>query len=118
MHIAKGDRSHIPSNALPIYHILSQEFQRVEARAPQQFTAQVNDTRKRLDILYDHLNNEDLMKPDTVQQLVELSRAIEARDWQRASELQVDVQVNKVEECGQWMVGVKRLIGMGRATAG
>jgi len=76
----------------------------------------VNDTRKRLDILFDHLNNDDLLKPDTVAQIVELSRAIEARDYTRASEIQLDVQVNKVEECGQWMVGVKRLIGMGRAT--
>lgn len=76
----------------------------------------MNDTRKRLDILFDHLNNDDLLKPDTVAQIVELSRAIEARDYTRASEIQLDVQVNKVEECGQWMVGVKRLIGMGRAT--
>lgn len=28
----------------------------------------------------------------------------------------MDVNVNKVEECGNWMVGVKRLIGMGRGT--
>jgi len=57
----------------------------------------VNDTRKRLDILFDHLNNDDLLKPDTVAQIVELSRAIEARDYTRASEIQLDVQVNKVE---------------------
>jgi len=76
----------------------------------------VNDTKKRLDILFDHLNNDDLLKPDTLHQLVELSRAVESRDYTHASEIQMDVQVNKVEECGQWMVGVKRLIGMGRAT--
>ena len=62
----------------------------------------MNDTRKRLDILYDHLNNEDLIKPDTVGQLVELARAVEVRDWHRASEIQVDVQVNKMEQC-QWV---------------
>lgn len=89
---------------------------RVEARAPAAYGVQVNDTKKRLDILFDHLNNEDLLQPDTVGQLVELSRAIEERNYGRASEIQVDVQVNKVDECGQWMVGVKRLIGMGRAT--
>lgn len=101
---------------MPIYQILNAEFHRIEARAPQQFAPQVNDTRKRLDILYDHLNNDDLLKPDTVQQMVELAQAVERKDWHRAGEIQVDVQVNKVEECGQWMVGVKRLIGMGRAT--
>lgn len=89
---------------------------RVEARAPATYKAQVNDTRKRLDILYDHLNNEDLIQPDTIGLLVELSRAIEERNYTRASEIQMDVQINRADECGQWVVGVKRLIGMGRAT--
>ena len=89
---------------------------RVEGRAPSSFKPQVNDTKKRLDILYDHLNNEDLLKPDTVQQIVELAQAIAAKDYARAQEIQLDVHQNKVDECGQWMVGVKRLIGMSRAT--
>lgn len=89
---------------------------RVEARAPSSFKPQVNDTKKRLDILYDHLNNEDLLKPDTVQQIVDLSQAMAAKDYGRAQEIQLDVHQNKVDECGQWMVGVKRLIGMSRAT--
>lgn len=89
---------------------------RVEGRAPSSFKPQVNDTKKRLDILYDHLNNEDLLKPDTVQQIVELSQAMAAKDYGRAQEIQLDVHQNKVDECGQWMVGVKRLIGMSRAT--
>ncbi|KAH0829485.1 Protein transport protein sec31 [Fonsecaea pedrosoi] len=112
----KGDRTHIPPSAQPIYTILSSEMARVKARAPQSFKAQVVDTEKRLDILFDHLNNEDLLKPDTVAQLVELAQALEARDFTRAQEIQMDVHTNKVEECGQWMVGVKRLVGMCRAT--
>lgn len=89
---------------------------RVKARAPSSFKPQVVDTEKRLDILFDHLNNEDLVKPDTVAQLVELSQALEQRDFIRASEIQMDVHTNKVEECGNWMVGVKRLVGMCKAT--
>ncbi len=89
---------------------------RVEARAPASFKPQVNDTKKRLDILFDHLNNEDLLKSDTVGQLVDLAQALERRDFARAAEIQMDVHTNKVEECGNWMVGVKRLVGMCRAT--
>lgn len=89
---------------------------RVEARAPSAYKVQVNDTKKRLDILFDHLNNEDLLMPDTVNQIVELSNSLQSKDFQRATEIQLDVQVNKVEECGNWMVGVKRLIGMAKAT--
>ena len=113
---AKGDRSHIPDSAQPIFSVLSQEMERVEARAPASFKPQVNDTKKRLDLLYDHLNNEELLKPDTVRQIVELSQALAGKDYTRAQEIQLDVHQNKVDECGQWMVGVKRLIGMSRAT--
>lgn len=88
----------------------------VKARAPSSFKAHVDDAEKRLNILFDHLNNEDLIKPDTVAQLVELSQAMEGRDFDRASEIQMDVHQNKVEECGNWMVGVKRLIGMAKAS--
>jgi protein transport protein SEC31 len=89
---------------------------RVEARAPASFKPQVNDTKKRLEILFDHLNNEDLIKPDTVGQLVELSQALERRDFNRAGDIQMEVHRDRVEECGNWMVGVKRLVGMCRAT--
>ena len=113
---AKGDRSHIPAAAQPILEILSAEMSRVKARAPASFKPQVTDTEKRLDILYDHLNNEDLLQPGTVNQIVELSQALAAKDYSKASEIQLDVHQNKVDECGNWMVGVKRLIGMSRAT--
>ena len=89
---------------------------RVEARAPPSFRPQVTDTKKRLDILFDHLNNEELLKPATVAQLVELSQALQAKDFARASDIQMEVHRDKVEECGNWMVGVKRLVGMCRAT--
>ena len=89
---------------------------RVKARAPPSFKPQVVDTEKRLDILFEHLNNEELLKPDTVAQVAELATALQNRDYQRASEIQMDVHTNKVEECGNWMVGVKRLVGMCRAT--
>ncbi|KAJ9290220.1 hypothetical protein DTO027B5_1380 [Paecilomyces variotii] len=111
-----GDRSHIPANALPIYEILSGEMQRVKSRAPSSFKAQVEDAERRLNILFDHLNNEDLLKPNTVADMAELSRAIQARDYETARAIHVDILTNRTDECGNWMVGVKRLISMSRAT--
>ena len=87
---------------------------RIEPRAPASHGPQVRDTIKRLDILYDHLNNQDLIQEDTVGQLVELAQNIQARDYVRAEQIRNDIHVNKVEESGQWMVGVKRLILMGK----
>ncbi|KAL2872789.1 putative protein transport protein (SEC31) [Aspergillus lucknowensis] len=111
-----GDRSHIPADALPIFQILLEDMQRVKARAPSSFKAQVDDAERRLNFLFDHLNNEDLLKPNTVQDMVQLARAIEARDYETARTIHVDIMTNRNDECGNWMVGVKRLISMSKVT--
>ena len=67
-------------------------------------------------MLYDHLVKGDLIKQDTIPQLVELAQALQARNYERAQMLQTDIHRDKMEECGQWMAGVKRLIAMSRAT--
>lgn len=79
-------------------------MQRVKAQAPQSFRAQVIDTEKRLNILFDHLNNQDLLKEDTVQDLVKLSKALHSRDFGLAQSIHVDLLTNKTDECGNWMV--------------
>lgn len=79
-------------------------MQRVKARAPQSFKAQVIDTEKRLNILFDHLNNGDLLKEDTVQDMVQLAQALHARNFEEAQAIHVDIMTNKTEECGNWMV--------------
>ena len=89
---------------------------RVKARAPASFKPQVVDTEKRLNILYDHINNQELLKPDTVDTMVELAQALATRDFDTASSLQMEIHRDKIDECGTWMVGVKRLVGMCRAT--
>ena len=79
-------------------------MQRVKTRAPASYKAQVNDTEKRLNILFDHLNNEDLLKPSTVASMVELSQALQSRNYEEAQAIHVDILTNKTDECGQWMV--------------
>lgn len=110
-----GDRSHISQSALPIYEILSQEIARVKPAIPANFKRQVIDCERRLNILFDHLNNDDLLTPDTVSDMVELSTAILNKDYDQANLLHLDILTGRNEQCGQWMVGVKRLIEMSRA---
>ncbi|KAK2018861.1 WD domain-containing protein [Colletotrichum eremochloae] len=111
-----GDRSHIPAHAQRLVDVLSSDMQRVASRAPSSFAAQVKDTQKRLNLLFDHLNNEELIKPDTIDQLCALGEAIEQRNYEVAQKIQVEIQRDKTDECGNWMVGVKRLISMSKAT--
>jgi len=99
-----GDRSHIPSTAQPIYEILHDEMQRVKSKAPPQYKPQVIDTEKRLNILFDHLNNEDLLKPQTIEDLVLLSRAIQERRHDEAQSLFTDIMTNRTDEGSNWMV--------------
>lgn len=99
-----GDRSHIPANAQRLVELLSQDMQRVASKAPANFAPQVKDTQKRLNLLFDHLNNEELVKPDTIEQLSQLAEAIETKNYTLAHQIQVDVHENKTEECGNWMV--------------
>ena len=79
-------------------------MQRVKALAPQSFRTQVIDTEKRLNILFDHLNNQDLLKEETIQEMVKLSKALQARDFGLAQSIHVDLLTNKTDECGNWMV--------------
>lgn len=81
-------------------------MQRVKSKAPASFKAQVIDTEKRLNILFDHLNNEDLLKPNTIQDMVELAQALRARDYDQAQVIHIDLLTNRLDECGNWMVSI------------
>ncbi|KAF2200524.1 hypothetical protein GQ43DRAFT_441491 [Delitschia confertaspora ATCC 74209] len=111
-----GDRSHIPDSARPIYDILNADMQRVKARAPPQFKRHVVDTENRLNILFDHLNNEELLKPDTIQEMNELAQHLQSRNYDEAIALFTDLMTNKTDEGSNWMVGVKRLIQFSKST--
>jgi protein transport protein SEC31 len=99
-----GDRSHIPPSAQRMVDIFSNDMQRVASKAPPSFAAQVKDTQKRLNILFDHLNNEELVKPDTIQRLSDLADALQSKNYDVAARLQVDIQRERTDECGNWMV--------------
>lgn len=105
-----GDRSHIPAHAQQLVEILSQDIQRVAAKAPATFAPQVKDTQKRIGLLFDHLNNEELVQPATIDRLSELAQAIQARNYDLAHKIQVDIQKEKTGECGNWMVRATRTL--------
>lgn len=111
-----GDRSHIPSQYAPIYELLTADLERVKQRAPPAFSKQVKDTEKRLNILFDHINNEELLSPEALESMLTLSRALLGRDYATAHSIQVDLVTNRTAECNVWMTGVKRLIEMSKAT--
>ncbi|KAL9085850.1 MAG: hypothetical protein Q9159_004456 [Coniocarpon cinnabarinum] len=109
-----GDRSHIPVEAQPIFDVIHPEMQRIKARAPANFKPQVDDTEKRLNILFDGLNNLTIPQ-EAVAKMRDLAGVMQSRDFERAQGLHGEL-LREVEGGGSWLVGVKRLISMSRAT--
>lgn len=99
-----GDRSHIPPNAQRLVEILSSELRRIGPLAPASYAPQVKDAQRRLDMLFDHLNNGELVQPATIDQLTQMADAMQNRDFDTAFKLQEEIHKEKAEECGQWMV--------------
>ncbi|ODV77633.1 WD40 repeat-like protein [Suhomyces tanzawaensis NRRL Y-17324] len=107
-----GDRSHIPENSLPIYEDFSRILEAIKPNIPEKFAKHGQDMETRLNILFDHLNNEELLSNATIEQLKEIASALDARDFPKAASLNVDVATNHADELGTWHTGVKRLITM------
>jgi protein transport protein SEC31 len=104
-----GDRSHIPASSRPIFDILNADMQRVKGKAPEAFKAQVLDTEKRLNILFDHLNNEDLLKPDTIQDMLRLAQMLQGRQYPEAQSAFQDLMSKKSDEGTNWMVSTSNI---------
>lgn len=82
----------------------------MKSKAPPQFKPQVLDTEKRLNILFDHLNNEDLLRPDTIEEMNSLAQALRLRNHEEAQAMFTDIMTNRTEEGSNWMVRQTALI--------
>lgn len=90
--------------------MLTPDIARIKSVAPQQYKPQVDDMEKRLNILFDHLNNQDLLSETTVQEVVQICTAIKNRGWDRALSMFNELQTAKLETEGtNWMVSLPRV---------
>lgn len=79
-------------------------MQRVKAKAPAQYRQHIIDTEKRLNILFDHLNNEDLLKPDTILAMNTLAVNLQRGEYDQAMTSFTDLMTTKTDEGSNWMV--------------
>ncbi|RIB13203.1 hypothetical protein C2G38_2003608 [Gigaspora rosea] len=106
-----GDRTHIPDAQKPIFTILSNELLRARQHCPNTQKKMLDDTEKRLNLLFDALNNEEV-SPGVIELLLNLIRDLESRNFPNAINIQVQLMTTKMEECGKWIVGIKQLINV------
>ncbi|KAI0777311.1 hypothetical protein BD413DRAFT_467598 [Trametes elegans] len=106
-----GDRSHIPDELRPAYQIISSQLEQLKQVTPPQQKRLVDDLERRINPLFDALNCETLSKP-IAEQLLVLTRAMEAHDREEALAIHMDMltRASVADDIGLWMSGVKQLI--------
>ncbi|EGW35234.1 uncharacterized protein SPAPADRAFT_48258 [Spathaspora passalidarum NRRL Y-27907] len=111
---APGDRSHIPESSLPIYESLNKVLVAIKPNIPAKYARHGNDMEQRLNMLFDHLNNDDLSS-GAIESLRQVSTSLEAREFEKATAFSVEIATNYGGEIGNWHIGLKRLITMAEA---
>ena len=104
-----GDRSHIPENQRPIQHALQREVARLKSTAPPAQKRMVDDTERRISLLLDHLNC-GAIDAKSVQGLMQIVAAIEARNKQAALNIHLQLVTSSSGDVAAGLVGVKMLI--------
>ncbi|KDR76547.1 hypothetical protein GALMADRAFT_66967 [Galerina marginata CBS 339.88] len=106
-----GDRSHIPDYAQPAFVSITEHLNRMKQTTPPNQKRLVDDLERRISPLFDALNCETLSRP-VVDQLVVLTRAMDAHDRPAALSIHVELLTrgSQTDDIGLWMSGIKQLI--------
>ncbi|KAI3629369.1 hypothetical protein MIR68_012574 [Amoeboaphelidium protococcarum] len=103
-----GDRSHIPPEHRPIFEKLSKALAACKPLASPAQKKILDDTEKRLNSLYDKLNN-SAVGESTVKLLMDYVAAVDAKKWTDALAVQQALLTGHASEGTNWIVGLKRL---------
>ncbi|KAI8068481.1 hypothetical protein BC940DRAFT_367008 [Gongronella butleri] len=103
------DRSRIRPDLLTIYHVLSQALPLSRHFMEPSQRKQWDDTAKKLSELFDALNARTVSE-DVAQYLLQLAQALASARYDRALDLHMSLVTTKYQECGSWLLAVKRVI--------
>ncbi|CAI4057158.1 Sec31p SKDI_04G0500 [Saccharomyces kudriavzevii IFO 1802] len=106
----------IPPDQQPIVDFLKEELARVAPLTPKEYSKQLKDCDKRLKILFYHLEKQDLLTQPTIDCLHDLVALMKEKKYKEAMAIHADIATIHAQEGGNWLTGVKRLIGIAEAT--
>lgn len=69
----------------------------------------MDDIEKKLNVLFDMLNNMEVSQ-EVGGQMLELAKALQAKNYNSAYQIHLGLHSSRTEEVSSWMTGVKRLI--------
>ncbi|KAF9989527.1 protein transport protein S31 [Mortierella antarctica] len=104
-----GDRTHIPAGQKLIFTVLASELALARQYATPAAKRPLDDAEKKLNVLFDMLNNEEVSAP-VVEQMLLLSQALQAKNYNSAYQIHLELHSTRTDEVSSWMTGVKRLI--------
>ncbi|KAF8952305.1 protein transport protein S31 [Haplosporangium bisporale] len=104
-----GDRTHIPTDQKQIYTVLSSELGLARQYATPVTKRPLDDAEKKLNMLFDMLNNEEV-SPAVVEQMLLLTQALQVKNYNAAYQTHLELHSTRTDEVSAWMTGVKRLI--------
>ncbi|SGZ51493.1 CIC11C00000002633 [Sungouiella intermedia] len=113
--VGGGDRSQIPEGSKPIFTTFTKYLEEIKPAAPPKYTKHVADMEKRLNILFDHLNKQDLLTEGAVELLRDVASKLENKNYTGAASSNDAILAQHANEVGAWHTGVKRLITMAEA---
>jgi len=89
---------------MPVFEIFNNEMQRIKSKAPASYATHVVDTEKRLNILFDLLNNGDrTITEDIANRLKGIAMAIQSRDHTGATNQHTET-LKALAQGSPWMV--------------
>ncbi|EJS44455.1 sec31p [Saccharomyces arboricola H-6] len=106
----------VPVDQQPIVDFLKEELARVTPLTPKEYSKQLKDCDKRLKILFYHLERQDLLTQPTIDRLHDLVALMKEKKYKESMVIHADIATNHAQEGGNWLTGVKRLIGIAEAT--
>ncbi|TPX44564.1 hypothetical protein SeLEV6574_g04428 [Synchytrium endobioticum] len=115
-----GDRSHILPQHMPILNGLGRLMGLMKQLPGPHGKRVAEDTEKRLNTLFDQLNNND-HKPEVTEKLVSLVSALDSKDFAASREIYSDVLARTTSALGldlSWVPAIKRLIERAAETHG
>ncbi|KAF9341125.1 protein transport protein S31, partial [Linnemannia elongata] len=104
-----GDRSHIPAGQKLIFTVLANELALARQYATPANKRAWDDAEKKLNVLFDMLNNEEVSAP-VVDQMLLLAQALQSKNYNTAYQIHLELHSTRTNEVSSWMTGVKRLI--------
>ncbi|SCU81259.1 LAME_0B06238g1_1 [Lachancea meyersii CBS 8951] len=112
-----AESQEIPLEQQPIVDFLTSELARVTPLIPQEYTKQLKDCNKRLHILFGHLKRQDLLTQPTIDRLHQIVALMQEHRYAEAMQVHVDIATNYAQDAGNWLTGMKRLIGIAEVTS-